>query len=259
MGLDVRPNGVKLDWVISNKEWLFSGLAIAVPLAIIGWLFGGKKSKQTQKSGSHSTNIQAAGNVNIEPVKSDEPLVLRPHLKNIRARRSYDYDEDFIVVELEFCFSVENTSQQSVANWSVSSNLQISQEGVGLKREEFPKIGSGNSYIRLNSTILPTLQMTTELICGLKFKRWEYLEGQVREALEPATLTFKAISDNHVGEETSVSLRDLIAWDELVDGMKLSLKEENIRSLDTIILLKPEDFGQKANQADWVSTDEEEK
>ncbi len=121
-----------------------------------------------------------------------------------------------------------------MANWSVSGTLQVSGEGVVLNKEEFPRIGSGNSYIRLNSTILPSLQMTTELICGLKIKRWESLEGQVREVLEPAKFAFKAISDNHVGEETSVLLRDLIAWDELVDGMKMSLSKENIRSHDTI-------------------------
>ncbi len=29
-----------LAWIMENKEWLFSGVAIAVPLAVIGWLCG---------------------------------------------------------------------------------------------------------------------------------------------------------------------------------------------------------------------------
>ena len=49
-----------MDWINSNKEWLFSGIAIAIPLAILGWIFSTKKkNKQVQKSGSKSTNIQA--------------------------------------------------------------------------------------------------------------------------------------------------------------------------------------------------------
>jgi hypothetical protein len=54
--------GGKLDWIIGNKEWLFSGIAIVLPLAILGWFFGSKKNKQVQKSGSNSTNIQVSGN-----------------------------------------------------------------------------------------------------------------------------------------------------------------------------------------------------
>ncbi len=28
-----------MEWILENKEWLFSGVAIAIPLAIIGWFF----------------------------------------------------------------------------------------------------------------------------------------------------------------------------------------------------------------------------
>ena len=37
-----------MDWIIENVEWLFSGIAIAIPIAIIGWFFSGKKFKQIQ-------------------------------------------------------------------------------------------------------------------------------------------------------------------------------------------------------------------
>lgn len=61
-----------MDWIIENKEWLFSGVAIAIPLAIIGWLISTRKSKQVQKGGENSTNIQVGGNLDIGRKKSNE-------------------------------------------------------------------------------------------------------------------------------------------------------------------------------------------
>ncbi len=42
-----------LDWIIENKEWLFSGVAVAVPLAIIGWLYS-KRGKGESNIGSNN-------------------------------------------------------------------------------------------------------------------------------------------------------------------------------------------------------------
>jgi len=61
-----------LDWIIKNSEWLFSGIAVAVPLAVLGWFFVKKSNKQVQKSGSYSTNIQVGGNVTIKSNNADE-------------------------------------------------------------------------------------------------------------------------------------------------------------------------------------------
>ena len=52
-----------MGWIINNKEWLFSGIAIAVPLGIIGWFISTKKNKQNIKSGKDSKNFQAGGNI----------------------------------------------------------------------------------------------------------------------------------------------------------------------------------------------------
>lgn len=60
---------VVMDWIIANKEWLFSGAAIAIPLAITGWIFATRGSKQTQKGGNNSTNIQVGGSLNISGKK----------------------------------------------------------------------------------------------------------------------------------------------------------------------------------------------
>ena len=61
-----------MEWIIENKNWLFSGIAIAVPLAIVGWLISTRGNKQVQKGGKNSTNIQVGGSVKIGGEKSDE-------------------------------------------------------------------------------------------------------------------------------------------------------------------------------------------
>ena len=61
-----------VEWIIQNKEWLFGGIAIAVPLAIIGWFFSNGGNKQNQKGGDNSTNIQVGGNVRICKSKNDK-------------------------------------------------------------------------------------------------------------------------------------------------------------------------------------------
>jgi hypothetical protein len=108
------------------------------------------------------------------------PLVLRPYLLEVRPRRCYDYDDDFIMVEVQFCFEVENVGTQSVTNWSVQCEVKATAEGW-LTRQTFPKISTGPSYYRPNATILPTLSLTTEITFGLKVRRVDSLEVQVRQ------------------------------------------------------------------------------
>ena len=54
-----------MEWFIRNKEWLLSGAAIAIPIAIITWLFSKKSRIQKQKGGKGSTNIQVGRDINI--------------------------------------------------------------------------------------------------------------------------------------------------------------------------------------------------
>jgi hypothetical protein len=63
-----------VEWIIENKTWLFSGLAVAIPLAIIGWILSRHRNKtvQKQKSGSRSVNIQAGRDVSIGERKDHE-------------------------------------------------------------------------------------------------------------------------------------------------------------------------------------------
>ena len=61
-----------MDWIIANKEWLFSGVAIVIPLALIGWFVKSRRNKQIQKGGNDSTNIQVGGDLSIKSRKQDE-------------------------------------------------------------------------------------------------------------------------------------------------------------------------------------------
>ena len=55
-----------MEWITNNIEWIFSGVGVLVISIIFHFL---KKNNHTisqnQKSGSESTNIQVAGNVEI--------------------------------------------------------------------------------------------------------------------------------------------------------------------------------------------------
>jgi len=61
-----------MEWIAENKDWLFSGIAIAIPLAIIGWIVSSRRNKQVQKAGNNSTNIQVGGNLSLGGKKDDE-------------------------------------------------------------------------------------------------------------------------------------------------------------------------------------------
>jgi len=54
-----------MEWLISNKEWIFSGVGVFVLGLIITYFISSNKDKQYQKSGDNSTNIQIGGNVTL--------------------------------------------------------------------------------------------------------------------------------------------------------------------------------------------------
>ena len=56
-----------MEWIINNKEWIFSGIGVAVVSLIIGLFLKQKpiqSTKMEQKSGNNSTNIQIGGSFN---------------------------------------------------------------------------------------------------------------------------------------------------------------------------------------------------
>lgn len=56
-----------MNWIINNRAWLFSGLLVAVPLAILGWLLAKRQVSriQKQRAGDRSINLQAGGNIDF--------------------------------------------------------------------------------------------------------------------------------------------------------------------------------------------------
>ncbi|WP_460155765.1 hypothetical protein [Pseudomonas sp. S2_H10] len=60
-----------MNWLITNKEWLFSGIAISIPLAIAGFFFNKSSPKQNQNLGNNSTGYQSARDINIKKDKDD--------------------------------------------------------------------------------------------------------------------------------------------------------------------------------------------
>ncbi|SEO63201.1 hypothetical protein SAMN05192574_11051 [Mucilaginibacter gossypiicola] len=55
-----------MSWVLNNKEWIFSGIGVFT-LGLLITIFQkstkSKSIKQSQKSGSNSTNIQIGGDL----------------------------------------------------------------------------------------------------------------------------------------------------------------------------------------------------
>ena len=56
-----------MNWLLHNKEWIFSGIGVFIIALIINWLNRPPKNKkvnQRQKSGDNSVNIQIGGDFN---------------------------------------------------------------------------------------------------------------------------------------------------------------------------------------------------
>ena len=57
-----------MNWLIENKEWIFSGVGVFVLGLVVTYLVSRPKTgsqTQKQKSGSNSKNYQAGGDINI--------------------------------------------------------------------------------------------------------------------------------------------------------------------------------------------------
>lgn len=73
-----EPKGydMTMNWIIKNKEWLFSGIGVALVSWIVTLFFPKKLAKktirQTQKSGKNSTNVQVGENLSFGSDKFDE-------------------------------------------------------------------------------------------------------------------------------------------------------------------------------------------
>src|SRR6476661_3644125 len=54
------------DWLSRNRDWVFSGVGVAVVAGVIAFVRGQKGGhRQHQQSGAHSRNIQAGGDIRV--------------------------------------------------------------------------------------------------------------------------------------------------------------------------------------------------
>jgi plastocyanin domain-containing protein len=54
-----------MQWLLTNKEWIFSGIGVSIIGGLVSWFFRNKQPSQSQKSGNHSENYQSGGNISI--------------------------------------------------------------------------------------------------------------------------------------------------------------------------------------------------
>ena len=55
-----------IDWLYRNKEWLFSGIGIAVTAAILGWFFSTPEAPPPSPPSSVQANNGVAAGGNVE-------------------------------------------------------------------------------------------------------------------------------------------------------------------------------------------------
>ena len=72
--LGVKPTIARMSWLRENSPWLFSGVLVAVPLAVVGWILKKRHSAKSQKQvgGDNSVNVQVGGNVQIGRSEPDD-------------------------------------------------------------------------------------------------------------------------------------------------------------------------------------------
>ena len=65
-----------INWLNSNKEWIFSGIGVGIISIIITLFFKRSQSKkQIQKSGNNSVNIQVGDNLNIHTKETEDERI----------------------------------------------------------------------------------------------------------------------------------------------------------------------------------------
>ena len=64
-----------MDWLIKNSEWLFSGIFVAVPIAVIGWFYSRRKdrSQGTPVSSVAITSHNQSGGITAQTVNFSPP------------------------------------------------------------------------------------------------------------------------------------------------------------------------------------------
>jgi hypothetical protein len=170
--------------------------------------------------------VQAASLERIlqELVRQGTPGVLKMTLDGVKPRGAHRWTEDQVVVEVQFCYRLENIGSRFVPKWSTGGELHLQDDALGkrfVNKEEFPRIGSGdNTYIRWDSTILPTTSLTTEHFVGIIVRRSEKFDETLPRILNATSVTFWPITEEGPGEKTTVKLSDELDWGKLLPSFQ---------------------------------------
>lgn len=150
---------------------------------------------------------------------------LQMTLTGVKARNAYRWTEDKMVVEVQLCYRLENVGPRSIPKWSTGGSFDSHDDELGKRfvtKDEFPRLGSGASYIRLDSTILPTTSVTTEQIIGVMVHRSEKFDETLPRILNAISVTFWPITDEGPGDKPTVKLADVIDWTMLLPAFQQS-------------------------------------
>jgi hypothetical protein len=149
--------------------------------------------------------------------------ILQMTLKGVKSRNTYRWTGGKLVIEVMLCFLLTNIGPRSVPKWKTGGNFYLSDDALGkrfVSKEEFPRIGSGNSYIYTDCTILPTTSLTTEQIFGVMVRETENFDETLPRILNAISATFWPITDKGPGEKTTVNLSEVLDWEQLLPSFQ---------------------------------------
>jgi hypothetical protein len=170
-------------------------------------------------------NIEKLVHEFVQRIPMPAPPVLQMTLEAVKPREAYRWQDDKMVLEVQFCYRLRNVGKKAVPKWGTGANLSLSDDSLGkrfVNKDEFPRLGSGNSYYRPDSTILPSLTMTTEQLIGVIVRRSEQFDELLPKILNATTLTFWPVTEDGPGLETVVRLADVIDWAAQLPGFQQS-------------------------------------
>lgn len=143
-----------MDWIITNKEWIFSGIGVAILIFVLNLLFktkGGNKNK-SKATNSNNIHIQVNGdtkteNTNSEYYSKDEMQVLFIDdqkfltVENLKKAGWANTKAIKDVTNLD-CADVKNANAIFVDINGVGEKLFPSEQGLGLAvalKEKYPE------------------------------------------------------------------------------------------------------------------------
>ncbi|MBI5605912.1 MAG: hypothetical protein HY879_21470 [Deltaproteobacteria bacterium] len=89
-----------IEFIIENKEWIFSGVGVAIIGGVLGMLFLKRKNEQNISAGHSSTNIQTGNGskISISTSKDKDELIQRASFEDVK---KYDHKTSKLIRTIE--------------------------------------------------------------------------------------------------------------------------------------------------------------